>query len=41
MINNSKVSMKEVQRNLKTYRPPKPLLRSKTTAPSQTQFMNS
>ena len=40
MINNSKVGMNDIERGLKIYGPPEPLLSGKMTAASQTQFIN-
>ena len=40
MINNSKVGMDEIQRGLKIYGSPEPLLSGKMTTPSQTQSTN-
>ena len=41
IINNRKVGMDDIQRGLKIYGPPEPLLSGKMTAPSQTQFIKS
>ena len=40
MINNSKVGMDDIERGIKIYGPPEPLLSGKKTASSQTQFIN-
>ena len=40
MINNSKVGMVDIERGIKIYGPPEPLLSGKMTASSQTQFIN-
>ena len=40
MINNSKVSMDDIERCIKIYGHPEPLLSGKKTTSSQTQFIN-